>query len=348
MSGHAGEIFIDLPCHVCGYDLRAHPPGGQCPECGALVAEARRLAAVPLRPPWRDSDPRWRRRVVAGAWVLVLLPLIDALKAWGWASSVPVPTVFDTRGMVNTLDDTLLCFPGVYQSLVFCVGVVLLFSKERGRRRGRLDWTRRWGVLCCYVVLLLCAAQVLYIAALASVGIAALFLSMRTQYPPAITQSLADWGAAYIRYGPQPENAASVVLVASSSIAILLACIPLFEALRSSGSKRFAAIVLAPLALFALIYLARAGRYFAAFGIPPNADLLPYGVYFRPELLVGRPNALSGQPPWESEPGAFVVEAVKWCVIVAITVWLSVAQLAAWRQGRKTTDQPGPRSVRKS
>lgn len=76
----SAEMSIDLTCHLCGYDLRAHPPEGQCPECGASVAEARRLAAVPLRPPWRDSDPRWRRRVVAGAWVLVLLPLIGALK----------------------------------------------------------------------------------------------------------------------------------------------------------------------------------------------------------------------------------------------------------------------------
>ena len=65
----------DLPCHRCGYDLRAHPPDGQCPECGASVAESRRLAAIPLRPAWRDSDPRWRRRILAGAWVLVLLPL---------------------------------------------------------------------------------------------------------------------------------------------------------------------------------------------------------------------------------------------------------------------------------
>lgn len=349
MSGHAGEMSIDLTCHLCGYDLRAHPPDGQCPECGASVAEARRLAAVPLRPPWRDSDPRWRRRVVAGAWVLVLLPLIDALRSSGWASSVPVPNVFDTPSMVNTLDDTLFCYPDVYQPLAFCIGVVLLFSKERGRRRGRLDWTRRWGVLCCYVVLLLSTARFLSVTALVMVGIGALFLGMRSQYPPAVTQTMVDWGAAYIRYGPQPGTAAGVVLVASSSIAILLACIPLFDALRSSGSKRFAAIVLAPLALFALIYLARAGRYFTAFGFAPTADLLPYGLYFRPELLVGRsPTRLTGQPPWGSEPGAFVVEAVKWCIIVAIAVWLSVAQLAAWRQDRKTTDQLRPCGVRKS
>src|SRR3954469_9898860 len=97
----------EIPCQRCGYDLRAHPPDGLCPECGASVTEARRLAAIPLRPAWRDSDPRWRRRMLAGMWILVLLPLMDALKAFGWASRLPGPTVLDYRGTVRTLDETL-------------------------------------------------------------------------------------------------------------------------------------------------------------------------------------------------------------------------------------------------
>src|SRR5205085_10721012 len=106
-TADAAQTSPDLPCHLCGYDLRAHPQDGRCPECGASVAESRRVAAIPRRPPWRDSDPRWRRRVLAGAWVLVLLPLMDALQALDWASSVPVPTVFDSRGAINSLADTL-------------------------------------------------------------------------------------------------------------------------------------------------------------------------------------------------------------------------------------------------
>src|SRR5688500_4710590 len=128
MTAHTAEMSADLACHRCGYDLRAHPQDGKCPECGESVAEARRLAAIPRRPAWWDSDPRWRRRMLAGAWILVLTPLLDALIAFKWASSVPVPTVFDFRGTVRTLDDTLLCFGGVYEPLVFCIGVVLLFS----------------------------------------------------------------------------------------------------------------------------------------------------------------------------------------------------------------------------
>src|SRR3954470_16323763 len=90
-----------LPCHLCGYDLRAHPPDGKCPECGASVAEAVRVAAIPRRPAWRDSDPRWRRRMLAGAWILVLLPLMQALIAFGWASKLRMPSFLDVQGMVT-------------------------------------------------------------------------------------------------------------------------------------------------------------------------------------------------------------------------------------------------------
>src|SRR5882724_2784588 len=111
MTTHSGEMSADLPCHICGYDLRAHPQEGKCPECGASIAESRRLAAIPRRPAWRNSDPRWRRRMLAGTWVLVLLPLMDVLTTFRWASRVPVPRVFDFRGAVRTLDDTLVCWP---------------------------------------------------------------------------------------------------------------------------------------------------------------------------------------------------------------------------------------------
>ena len=82
MTAHdTGEMSVGVPCHVCGYDVRAQPRNGTCPECAATVAESRRLAAVPRRPAWRDCDPRWRRRVLAGVWLLALLPLMQVLKA---------------------------------------------------------------------------------------------------------------------------------------------------------------------------------------------------------------------------------------------------------------------------
>jgi hypothetical protein len=333
MTAPIAEISADLPCHRCGYDLRAHPQDGKCPECNASVAESRQWAAIPRRPAWRNSDPRWRRRMLAGAWILVLLPLMDALETSGWASSVRVPNVFGFPGAIRTLDETFLCWPGVYQPLIFCTGVVLLFSKERGRRRGRLDWTRRWGVICSYVVSLLSATQVLLLSALVAAGIAALFQSMPPKYQPGVTQFLVDASAAYLRYGPYPKDVAGVVLVASSSITILLACIALFDALRGSGPKRLGAILLAPLAFFSLMNLAQAGRYWLGFSDVTPWDVYSVGVYFRPQVLVSYiadlPTGFMVSQPTLS---AFVVEAVKWCIVLAIAVWLSIAQLATWRK----------------
>ena len=336
MTNAAVETSVDLPCHVCGYDLRAQPQDGQCPECGTSVAESRRVAAMPRRPAWQDSDPRWRRRVLAGTWVLVLLPLMDVLNASGLAARVPVPTLWDSRGTVSTLDHTLAAYPGVYQPLAFCIGLVLLFSRERGRRPGRLDWTRRWGVLCSYVVLLLSATQFLFIAALVMTGIAALFLAMPLEYQPGVTLLFMRLGWAYLRFGPNPMEAAGVVLIAFSSVVVLLACVPLFDALRSSGSERLAAILLVPLALFSLMYLLQAGWFGLGGSSLASPDILHYWVYFRPELLVKyvetrpyRPN-LSG-----STLGDFIVEATKWCTVLSIAVWLNVAQVATWRRRKK-------------
>ena len=338
MTAPTDEMSAELPCHSCGYDLRAHPPDGKCPECGGSVAESRRLAAIPRRPAWRDSDARWRRRMHAGAWLLVLLPLMDMLKAFDWVSSVSVPAVFEFGGNVRTLDNTYLCNRRVYQMVVYCMGVVLLFSKERGRRRSSLDWTRRWGVLCSYVVLLLSAVQVLFITALVLAGISALFLSMPPRYQPGVTQLFIDLSAAYLRYGPYPKEASYIAYIAFSSIVILLACIPLFDALRSSGPKRLAAILLAPLALFSLIHLAQAGRYCLGFSDETSIDSYWLGAYFQPQFLVSH---IAGVPlEWgapEADFSVFHTEATKWCIVLTVAVWLSIAQFLAWRQGKKAS-----------
>ena len=120
--------------------------------------------------------------------------------------------IIGTPGHLRTLDDSFVASLYVYPSLTFCIGVVLLFSKERGRRRGRLDWTRRWGVVCSYAVLLLSAApEVLFVAALVLGGIAALFLCMPLEQQPAVTQSFINVSSAYLRYGPYPYDLAIVL-----------------------------------------------------------------------------------------------------------------------------------------
>ncbi len=327
----------ELPCHGCGYDLRAHPEEGVRPECGASVAEARQWAAIPRRPAWNESDPRWRRRMLAGVWVLVLIPLMDLLQKLGWASLVPVPTFLNSGPF--SLEETFLCSMGVYPLILFCIGTVLFFSKERGHRPSRLDWTRRWGIICTYVVALLSTAITLFMPALVLAGISAIFMAMPLKYQPGVTPLFGELGWIYLRYGPLPKGITYCVLVTFSWMTILLACVPLWEALCSSGSKRFAKILLAPLALFALMNIAEAGLL--AIGYLPLSLADPFfrlGPYFRPAALVWNTAGFRWALGWivTPQPGLnlIAVEVIKWSIIFAIAVGLSVAQLAAWRKKR--------------
>jgi hypothetical protein len=259
-----------------------------------------------------------------------------------WASSVPVPALFEHGSAVRRLNDTLAFYPFVYRPLVFCIGMVLLFSKERGRHRGRMDWTRRWGVLFSYVVLLLSAAQVLVIIALVSTGIAMLFLSMPAKYQPVGTGWLIELSSAYLHYGPCPSTSSNLALVVFSSVAILLACAPLLSALASSGPRWLAAILLAPLALFALMHLVQVGQYCLGSSIAGSADVFAYGVYFYPASLGGRERFFADISLWGSTSIGFGVEAAKWGIVFAIALWLTIAQLATWRKRITTSGaQPG-------
>jgi hypothetical protein len=336
MTAQSTEMSVELSCDHCGYDLRAHPQDGKCRECGMSVAESRRLAAIPRRPKWRDSDPRWRRRMLAGIWILVLLPLMEVLKTFGWVSSIPVPTIFNYRATIGTcaLNDSLISFGDVYQSVVFCVGIVLLFSKERERRRSRMDWTRRWGVICSYVVLLLVAVPILLISALVLAGISALFLSMPPRYQPGMTQLFVEVSTTYLRHAPYAKEISVAVLVAFSSIAMVLACSPLFDALRSCGSKWAAAIILVPLPLFSLINLTHATLYCISPSIVTAEDAYRYAEYFWPHLLAQQIAFFAHRDFSGLAINVYLVETTKWCIMLTIAIWLSIAQFATWRRTR--------------
>jgi hypothetical protein len=224
--------------------------------------------------------------MLAGVWILVLLPLMLVLTAVPETASLPIPNVLGLPGRLR-LDETLLSDMSVYESLIFCVGAALLFSKERGRRRDRFDWTRRWGVICTYVVLLLSAAELLLLCALVLTAIGAVFMALPLKYQPRATPLFVDVGTFYLHYGPYPHDIVVVVTVMFSSMVILLACVPLFNALRSSGPRQFAAILVVPLALFSLIHAGQAFLY--SIGIVSTAnwtDVWMLGTYFRPYVLV--------------------------------------------------------------
>ncbi len=311
-----------LQCHGCGYDLRAHAADGKCPECGASVAESRRLAAIPRRPAWRDSDPRWRRRMLAGAWVLVLVPLMAVLEASGWAERVAVPTPFEFKGIPLTIRESFAYEFQMYDYFTFCIGVVLLFSYERNRRASRLDWTRRWGVITSYCVFLLGIPRFACITALVMVGIGACFLSMPLRYQPAVTKLFVNLGAGYLYYGPYPGALVDGSLPAFSSVVVMLACVPLYNALRSSGPKVRAALLLAPLFIASLLQLNDVVRFYLG-SVAFSTRQTYYPFYFNAYLLVNGFSGLSFR---------FFMEAAKWSACLAIAIWLSVAQIMAWQR----------------
>lgn len=319
------DLSTAVACSRCGYDVRAQPVDGTCPECESPVAESRRLSVIPRRPAWRDSDPRWRRRMLAGVWVLVLVPLMEVLNRLGVSERMPMPIFFDVqRG--QTLYETYIRMNYTY--LMFCIGVVLLFSKERNRRPGPLDWSRRWGVITSYGVFVLGIPRFAFTTSLVIIGIAALCLSMPLAYQPAVTPLFVKAGTTYMYYGPHPSRLAQAALAGFSAIVVLLGCVPLFNALRSSGPKILAAILLAPLALASVVQVAFAVLYAVQFNPFMESWRGARLFYFYPEPLAQVVADFSGI----SLGRDVMSEFAKWFACFGIAVWLTIAQIAAMRR----------------
>jgi len=127
-------------------------------------------------------------------------------------------------------------------------------------------------------------------------------------------------------------------MVTSSSIAMLLACVPLFDALRSSGPRRPALFLVAAVALFALLYLASVAEYWLGNSNVASTGLGQPSFYFRPDLLVTEVGyLLSGRTLGVPEWVALFAEIIKWCAVLAIAGWTTAAQVAAGRHRRKPT-----------
>jgi len=278
--------------------------------------------------------------MLAGVWLLVLMPLMNLVQEISpSAANVQLPRIIDYRGGL-TLGQTFLWELQIYPQAIFCMGVVLLFSRERGRRASRFDWTRRWGILCSYVTALLCAAPVLFISSLVMVGISALLNSMPLKYQPGVTGTFTEVSVAWLRYGPQPKNLAYFVLIAFASIAMLMACVPLFDALRSCAKRRWAAALVVPLAVIAVAQIGQAGCYAAGLAGVPR-DYYTDNGYFRPIVLVMPIVYLVGGSPASAVASiGFAIEAMKWCIVFTIAVWLSIAQLAAILTSKEQPEPP--------
>ena len=322
-----------VACHRCGYDLRSQPADGVCPECGEPVAESIRLAAIPVRPAWRDSDPRWRRRMLAGVWVLTLLPMVHLFQELGWSSHIPVPELYDSRSVLHTLQDTLL-LDWIDPWPTFVVGVVLLFAKERFRRRRRRDWTRRWGVLFSYLMLILGGLFVMPVISLVAMGIAALFFSLPLENQPGATNLFVWIGGGYGRTGLTDidiERVATATAV-GASVTVSLACVPLFDSLRASMVRRPLALVLVlPLLVFSLLNIVFAG--FEAADAGWKYGLGPNYYYFSPyttvQMLLHPSDLLDvfGLADLRN-----TIEFSTWVAVALIALWLTLAQIRSWRR----------------
>ena len=95
-----------LPCARCGYDLRAQPPAGVCPECGAMVAEA---IALRDRPPLAVAAPFAARCFAIGSGLMLLGGLVQWAHWLGISQSWPV---WAWRGFLET--GWLLTYAGAF------------------------------------------------------------------------------------------------------------------------------------------------------------------------------------------------------------------------------------------
>src|SRR5690606_33544544 len=112
--------------------------------------------------------------------------------------------------------------------------------------------TRCWGVLGSYLVFLLGFALDSLIYGLVLMGIGALFFSLPFDEQPWFTIVVADAGRLLIHYGSHADEGAFIATGTVSACLVLLACVPLYDAMRSSGPSWLAILLLAPLAASAL------------------------------------------------------------------------------------------------
>ena len=317
-----------LLCATCGYDLRAQPRDGICPECATPIEKSIAVAAIPLRPAWRDSDPRWRRRMVAGAWVMVFIPLLAVLQWLRLDQVIRIPMTAYVGDLV--LQDSFVTH--FYTELVFCTGVVLFFAKERGRRPHWLDRTKRWGVLFSYLVLLLSFANFAVLIGLVSIGISALFMTLPIGNQPGITPALTSFGSVLTYYGPYGTEESYVALSAISALVVLLACAPMYQALGRSGAKVMTWMLVVPLAFTALVHLGHCVLWFLEFALARANE--PPAFFFQPGYLMSGLAELSSGVNGRYRLLLDVVqELLKWVPFLGIALWLTIAQMRAWRTG---------------
>jgi hypothetical protein len=298
-----------------------------------------RVAALPERPEWMRSDKRWRRRVVTGMWVLVLLiPLPSILTV-----VLPPPEPFGPYTFTDAFRDWYLesYAPMIWAPVVFCVGTVLIFTRERGTRPRRLDRVRRWGRIGAWLLL--------PITLLAVSGITLLVISgIRNQ----LNRPLGDpaFAAFARRFADTWSEWGFIAMQLLSAALVVLMGLVLRDCLRRCGSKGLARAMEAvglPLVathvMFTVFYAAGAAWaediiqwegffhpyplangamdwYYRLLGFDQRGSV--YG-YYSPVAPLPAKDDLWG---WVTYALGFPAELVKFLLLLAIAVQLTFAR----------------------
>lgn len=135
-------VPADLPCVVCGYNLRTLAENGRCPECGAAISATLRS--------WlrlRLLAPGLRRGAATLA-VAILLPTAAVLAFTGWTLvSAPYWTQMATRGtwpaILNRFLGRALGYASLTQVVLDAVTVALWLWSIRTVSGPRCTWLAR-------------------------------------------------------------------------------------------------------------------------------------------------------------------------------------------------------------
>lgn len=235
------------------------------------VAESARVAALPERPEWTHSDQRWRWRVVAGLWVLVLLIPLPAVLTAVLPPSEPFgPYTFTDAFRYWYLESYA---PMIWAPVVFCMGMVLIFSRERGTRPRRLDRVRRWGGISAWVLLPVTALAVSGITLLVIAGI-------RNQVGPPGDPAFAAFAR---RFSVTWSDWGFIAMQFLSAGLVLMMGLVLYDALVRCGSKGLARLMVGvglPLVALQVVF-----TIFYAAGAAWAEDIIQWEGFFHPYPL---------------------------------------------------------------